>query len=100
MTTEMSGDKEMSESDLVSMLSNFFSSSPTETIINPAFISGKPWHPSLFSGKAKSLSKKWAPERFSMEKLGSNKRFILFGLFIKPGLHYGDYRSKLVPFEA
>jgi hypothetical protein len=35
-----------------------------------------------------------------MEKLGSNKRFILFGLFIKPGLHYGDYRSKLVPFEA
>jgi hypothetical protein len=37
---------------------------------------------------------------FSMEKLGSNKRFILFGLFIKAGLHYGDYRSKLVPFEA
>ena len=34
-----------------------------------------------------------------MEKLESNTRFILFGLFIKVGLHYGDYRSKLVPFK-
>jgi hypothetical protein len=78
------------------------------------FVPDKPLQPSLLLAvKANSLTKRGVPERLTrvgwphlqilqtrLKRLGRDKHFSLFGPFVKTGLHYGDYRSKLVHFES